>query len=311
MKKEELEILIPSGYVRNYVKETGWTFTDREKASLLYHADIPWRERCQSLKDLRNQTHDGELKRQIYAYLDKIQMEYAAFQENGDRSHIYILKIREDGGSWDGEYLARGYFFDWKTAYRCGKQEDVPFGIEKYLVNDMTVSEDDPCSCYPVAWLWFNRDGEAVCLWDSKEMSGYDNKCFDVAIIEIPNPFERGDIVKYKRSDGQEFSGIIEGEREEWESRLAWHLERVKEGDPSPDFSDLFISVAFLCEDGTFAFSDSINPLDLERYEPKEADWENGSVDTLLLCARNIYCCKGYLSTLFEVLAKYRRSKGK
>lgn len=112
-------------------------------------------------------------------------------------------------------------------------------------------------------------------------MSGFDNKKrFDETIIEIPNPFERGDIVKYKRIDGQEFS-------------------------------DLFISVVFLCEDGTFVFSDSIIPLDLERYEPKEVNWENGSGDTLLLCARNIYCTKGHLSTLFEVLAKYRRSNGK
>ncbi len=34
MKKEELEILIPSKTVRDYVLETGWEFTDFQKASL-------------------------------------------------------------------------------------------------------------------------------------------------------------------------------------------------------------------------------------------------------------------------------------
>lgn len=71
MDEKELEILIPSGYVRNYIKESGWAFTDREKASLLCHADIPWRERCQRMKDLQQRTHDGELKRIFLHILTK------------------------------------------------------------------------------------------------------------------------------------------------------------------------------------------------------------------------------------------------
>lgn len=311
MKKEELEVLISSKTVRDYVMETGWTFTDFQKASLLCHRGLSLKDEYSYLKNLGEHTTDHTLREQIMKYLGEMDKGFRAFRENIGRRYIYVLKVREEGGFRDGEYLDSGYFSDWETALGYGRKECAPFEIEKYLVDDMTVSEDGPCSRHPDAWLRFNRDGEAVCLWDRKEMSGSDNKRFDVAIIEIPNPFERGDIVKYKRSDGQEFSGIVEGEREEWESRLAWHLERVKDGDTSPDFSDLFISVAFLCEDGTFAFSDSIIPLDLERYEPKEADWENGSADTLLLCARNIYCAKGYLSSLFEVLAKYRRSDRK
>lgn len=305
MDEKELEILIPSGYVRNYIKESGWAFTDREKASLLYHADIPWRERCQRMKDLQHRTHDGELKREIFAYLDKVEMEYAAFKENDSRSHIYILKIREEGGSWDGEYLVRGCFFDWENVLQCGKKEDAPFEIEKFRVDDMPVSEDGSYSQYADAGIGFNKDGEAECFW-SNETSGVDNKRFDNAIINIPNPFERGDIVKCKGADGRELFGIVEEEREEWEKRLECHLERMEEGDSCIDFTDLFIGVAFLCEDGTFAFSDSTTPLDLERYQPKEEDWMNGSMDTLLVCAREIYCGKGYLSTLFEVFEKYR-----
>lgn len=76
-------------------------------------------------------------------------------------------------------------------------------------------------------------------------------------------------------------------------------------------YNDLSIGVAFLCGDGTFAFSDSTIPFDLERYRTEKEDWGNGSMDTLLACARDIYCSKGYLSMLFEVLEKYRQSNGK
>ena len=221
-----------------------------------------------------------------------------------------MLKVMEEGGFRDGKYLANGYFFEWEAALECGKQENAPFEIEKYLVDGMT-AEDGSNNHYADAGIRFNKDGEAVCFWNSEEMSGFDNKRFDEALIEIPNPFERGDIVKYKRNDGREFFGIVEGEREEWKKRLAQHLERVKEGDTYLDFSDLFISVGLLCEDGTFAFADDIMPLDLESYQPKEEDWKNGSVDTLLLCARDIYCAKGCLSALFEVLVRYRQSNGK
>lgn len=39
-KEEELEILIPSKTVRDYVLETGWEFTDFQKASLLCHRGL-------------------------------------------------------------------------------------------------------------------------------------------------------------------------------------------------------------------------------------------------------------------------------
>lgn len=57
--------------------------------------------------------------------------------------------------------------------------------------------------------------------------------------------------------------------------------------------------VAFLCDDGTFDFSDSTIPLDLERYQPREEDWTNGSADTLLL------------STYLDMFRRYQQSSGK
>lgn len=310
MNEEELEVLIQSKTVRDYVLETGWEFTDFQKASLLCHRGLLLKDEYAHLKALGERTADHALREQITGYLEGIERGFQAFRENGGRRCIYVLKVREQDGYWDGEYLDNGCFFDWEAAFACGRKEKAPFEIEKHRVDDTAGTEGGSCSQSADSGIWFDKDGEAVCFW-SNEMAGFDNKSFYNALIKIPNPFERGDIVKCRRIDGSEVFGIVEGEREKWEKCLERNLESVKEGDACIDFSDLLISVAFLCEDGTFAYSDSTTPLDLERYQPKEEDWTKGSIDTLLVCAREIYCGKGYLSTLFEVLEKYRRFKGK
>lgn len=309
--REELELLIPSETVREYARETGWTFTDFQKAALLYHRGLLLKDEYAHLKALGDRTSDHALKGQIAEYLEGMEKGFQNFRENSDRNCIYVLKVKEDGGFWDGEYLVCGYFFDWETALGYGKKEKDPFEIEKYLVDGIKGFEDGPCSHTPVGEIRFDRDGEAVCFSNREGMVDFNNKRFEEAIIEIPNPFERGDIVKCRGADGQELFGIVEGERGKWLERLERHLDLVKNGDTCVDFQDLFISVAFLCEDGTFDFSDSTIPLELERYQPREEDWVNGSLDTLLLCARDIYCSGGYLSTFFDMLRRYRQSRRK
>jgi len=313
--EKELEIMIPSGYVRNYIKESGWTFTDREKASLLYHADIPWRERCQGLKDLQDQTQDGELERQILVYLDKIQMEYAAFKENGDRNHIYILKIREEGGSWDGEYLARGYFFDWETAYGYGKKEDVPFGIEKYLAggkkNPMESEDGEACG-HTAAYLYFNEKGEeqyfgSLGMEDDAGDDFYEN--FRTAFYKVPNPFERGDIVRGVQNGAY---GIVEISQKRWkETMIRFQSPGYRQ---KVDHSDVQIRAAFLNQDGTFSHA-HISPVALERYCPEqETGKQTGSAgDDLLLAAGAMYrnddteASIASLDELYYFMMEYRK----
>lgn len=318
MDEKELEIMIPSGYVRNYIKESGWIFTDREKASLLYHADIPWRERCQRLKDLWRRTQNGELKRQIYVYLDKIQMEYASFKENGDRSHIYILKIREEDGSWDGEYLARGYFFDWESAYRYGKKEDVTFGIEKYLVGgkkNPLGSQDEEICGYTSAYLYFNEKGDEQrfgSLGMEDDAGGDFYESFRTAFYKVPNPFERGDIVRKVQTESY---GIVEVSQKRWKETM------IKFQSPGygqrVDHSDVQIRAVFLNKDGTFSH-EHISPVNLERYCPEqETGKQTGSArDDLLLAAGAMYrnddteAAIASLDELYYFTMRYRKEVG-
>lgn len=291
MDEKELEIMIPSGYVRNYVKESGWTFTDRERASLLYHANIPWRQQCRRLKSLQHQTNDEKLKRQILAYLNKAGIEYAAFKENDGRSHIYILKVREEGGYWDGEYIASGYFFDWKTAYEYGKKERMFFMIEKHLAggkkNPMEL-EDGECCGYTVAYLYFNEKGDEQ-YFGSQGMENdvgddfYEN--FRTAFYKVPNPFDRGNIVR--KAQTEEY-GIVEVSQKSWkENMIKFQSSEYRQ---KVDYSDVQIRVAFLNKDGTFSH-DHINPIALERYWPEQKTGkQDGSArDGLLLAAGAMY----------------------
>ena len=131
MTNEELKIMILSETVRNYVLETGWTFTDMEKAALLYHSDLPLSEQYSRLRDLRDKTADDDLRRQIAEYLDREDRAMLAFKENSGKQCIYILKTEEKGGFWDGKYLPNGYFFDRESAFEYGKKEKAKFKIEK------------------------------------------------------------------------------------------------------------------------------------------------------------------------------------
>lgn len=304
MEKKELEALIPSETVRAYVMETGWSFTDREKAALLHHRDQPWKEECALLRALADQTDDGELREQIMAWLEWHEKALRLFQENNERQHVYILKVQEEGGSWDGEYLPRGYFFHWEEAFAFGKKEAAPFEIEKYKVGDVSAYDDGTCSHLSESDVRFDKDGEmrfiSSCIipgvLDSlEEGRGH----FSDMYFEVPNPFERGDIVKTHWG----FYGVVGMSSKHWKERVAQKKQMIRKG-YSIGYGEADIGVDIFDEEtGFLCPTDSISPLDLERYEPK---WEDGTMDQLLLVAQHIYRNDGYISDYFYWLERYQ-----
>ena len=317
MNEKELEIMIPSEYVRDYIKETGWTFTGREKASLLYHADISWREQCKYLKTLEGYSSNKELKRQICEYLDKIEINYAAFKENSNRNHIYILKIREEDSSYT-KIQPSGYFYDWEMACEYGKKEKFPFVIEKHPVGDkkdFLKHKDGEYCDYEVAYLCIDEKGKEQ-YFESQEMNDdvgddfYEN--FRTAFYEVPNPFERGDIV---RLVGTEEYGIVEISQKRWKENMIKF--QSSEYSQKVDYSDVQIRVLFLNQDGTFSH-DHINPVTLERYQPRQENRKqaDSARDDLLQAASDMYrnddstAAIASLDDLYYFIMKYRRNNG-
>lgn len=137
MDIEELNAMIPSETVRNYILETGWVFTDKEKAALLFHNNLPLQEQYSYLRDLSAKTADKELREQITEYLDCKEQGFQAFKENENKNHIYVLRVKAEEENQYYQIQPEGYFFDWKLAYECGKKKGQPFQLQKCVVCDV------------------------------------------------------------------------------------------------------------------------------------------------------------------------------
>lgn len=298
---EELEVLIPSKDVRNYIIETGWVFTDEQKAVLLVYGCEPLKEQHSHLQKLKNNTTDRDLQKRIAGYLNREDLRFQAFKENKDKAYIYILKVKEEDISYSS-ILPTEYFFDLDMAYECGRETDLPFMIEKYLVEAPEITgRYDPTTTF----LEFDKDGEAVCFSGKIPDDEIISEDFQ-AFFEVPNPFEQGDIV---RLAGTEDYGIVATPQEWWKRDLAKYktAEWIQKG-IEMDFSDAQIVVEFLNDDGTFSHA-HINPICLERYQPKEDRKQYSPMDELLISASLLHQGEGSLDGLYFHTMKYREAK--
>lgn len=295
---DELNVLIPSEYVRNYALETGWVFTDEQKAVLLVHGDLSLKEQCSRLRALQESTADQSLKERIAKYLNSEDLRFQAFKVNSDKAYIYILKVKEGNIPYPG-ILPDEYFFDLDLAYRCGRETNLPFMIEKYPVEVPGIGS--PRSLF-TNFLEFDEDGEAVYFYGAVQDDYGESEDFN-DFIEVPNPFEKGDIV---RIVGTERYGIVsqkllkKREFAKYENRMQQRMDW--------DFSDVQIRVEFLCEDGSFSH-DHVIPLRLERYQPEKFWDKRNTMDKLLLQASHICRGEGSLEMLSSLIMDYRRSK--
>ena len=296
---DELSLIVPSEYVRNYMQTTGWRFIDAQKATLLMYGGLTLKEQHTHLQALQESTSDQGLKERLARYLDTEALKFQAFKENPDRAYIYILKVNDDNESYSN-IMPEEYFFDFETACECGHETGQPFKVEKYLV---TVSGADSSYVSSVTWLEFNKAGEAVyfCGRLSDEDGEINEAFYD--FFEVPNPFEKGDIVRFA---GTEDYGIVSESQKDWKEYLdKYRSDEWRKKGITLDFSDAQIVVEFLGDDGTFGH-DHINPIYLELYQP-EADRSNRSpMDNLLIAASDLHRGEGSLEGLYILTEIYR-----
>ena len=90
---EELELIVPSESVRKYVVDTGYMFSDWQRAALLYHNDMCIRQRLQYLQVIQEETADETLKDQIRRYIWTEEERLRLFKQNPDNKYVYLLKV--------------------------------------------------------------------------------------------------------------------------------------------------------------------------------------------------------------------------
>lgn len=85
--------LIPSNQVQEYLDSIHFTFSDFEKATLIWNNNLASKEeKKMALKEIMDLTKDEVLKKQIYGRLDYEQKVYADFMDNADDKYVYSIE---------------------------------------------------------------------------------------------------------------------------------------------------------------------------------------------------------------------------
>lgn len=335
-REGELEALMPTEAARKYVIENNITFNDWEKASFFYHGtareglDNKW------LRLLRDEAEDEVLRGQITAYFEHEENALEAFKNNDNREYIYLLTARDPDrvpGNEDIDRLgyrelkADGYFLDWETAYEYGKILGFEFRIAKFRIADAETVEklktaedkDDVRNDYDdeseVSAVYCDENGVFTSI-DSREIPsdvGEDfEENFQGMYVPMPNPFERGDLVKSRWSKDCSID-IIHYTQEDWkkqQSNIARWIaeERERWGSSSHCWLDNCMGVTCLEEDGEFWYGDG-NPLCFERCELSD-DPEDKELNDFLLSISEFYKGKGSFEDVQYYQEQYRKAKG-
>lgn len=281
-----LEKYIPSRSYVEFLKAQNTTFTDFETASILHRIEMPLEEKHSVWRTLLEQTEDNTLKEQL------------AQEIRLDQKDLELLHTRTDGSV----YMIRGHLKsviglagNYETAYKIAMNRKAYFKIEKYepplqfrkpvpkllrfnpywSPDDTYLIPDDIPA--PIVTGRFRKDGTLLSV--KNEAKDDDPKArrqrlspeyFINAVVEYPNPFERGDIVRravcreeYPEEDA--CPGIIATSQAAW----ATLLEELRSGTQFRiDGAEL--DVEWLTQKGGFCSVDT-SPIFLERYEPEEA----------------------------------------
>lgn len=227
---------INSTALQKYYEEIGFSFTDRQKATLIWAArQYKRREILDSLQELAAETSDTDLKRQIEERLAYEELKLARMQENQENRFVYVV--------FDENYYARGFFRRFDAAYEYATQRWGIHDIEKqqiveYCAPVFTTSLEHAkserydlarleevywtdCDYFggPVARCRVDEEGE---LWfpASVEVDGpqwlvEDEERFENEYVEIPYPegneeaYQAKEVMSKYMHEGDEYMEVL------------------------------------------------------------------------------------------------------
>lgn len=316
--------LVPSKDVRALMAKLGWELSDRDRAALLHALGLPYARERAELLALKGEMGDAGTAAQVEEYVALQDELLRLFGEAGG----FAYTVSERGS---GE-LVIDRFPDLGAAVACGRRLGCAFEVEKHRLpgadgpgarrvvgaanpflmppdagfDDLVMMAGPDDTDWPVAWAAYGADGEME-LFGSSELApssradverDYDPARFENAYVELPSPFEAGDLVRTVGPWGREGEvGVVETGREEW-AELSGRLKRAAYA----DFSDGALVVSFL-RGGAFSHG-HVPPSFLERHDPPEGD----PARELLLCASDLVAGRGGLDWFLLALESYRRT---
>lgn len=257
--------LVPSEWMRKYLKEQGREFSDKEKAALIWNApNRTLSERLEALEELARGSSDETLKKQIKERSEYEAAAFETFKENPDGKFVYVIE--------DDDSETYGFFahFDGAAEYaaealKSFEEYGCVFHIEKYSVILKDNPGDKCCSSYSArAAVWFGKSGEICSVYSSEIPSGDPRNQkgrFEDMYFKIPFGMDYG-IVKDVTDNTY---GVLANNKENWNQFMG------KWNDDGLEFGDIQVMVFELTDKGIWSHG-HINPLYLEPEAPENSD---------------------------------------
>lgn len=275
--------VIPSKWMKDYLKAKHREFTDCEQATLIWNSPgYTWRQKLDTLRVLADETSDIVLKQQVLERIAYEEMAYQFLIVNPDGNYIYV--VIEDA------HFSCGYFSDFNSAQdyaaNYAKEYECKCHIQKQLIfsektKDLViqpwvsdqciipiVESDEGYKATENAVVWLSESGEITEIY-SRELSDERQKMVDIfrkerfenQFIKIPFGMKKGTPVKILY-DGT--YGVLADSEEKWNA----YMNRIEEKQLSVDFSDIQVVVYRLTDLGYWSH-EHINPLYLEPEMPE------------------------------------------
>lgn len=275
--------LVPSDYMRAYFQKVGFTFTDFQKATLIWNMpEKLWEERLDALRELARSTDDMRTIKQATERVEAEEKKRRLFDENPDNRFVYVVEDREgySRGFFASCDMAAAYAAKYVEEYQEYTEYEEHCSIEKhrivrneadlkvknsngfnpYLIPDM---EDPKIVDYDgasVATLYLDAKGRIRYLWSSELseeeealINEFRRDRFESQYIKIPYEMKTGWQVK-DVTDGSFY--VLDTGKEIWEQGK----KRIEQNPTFYDFSDVQVVVFRLEESGMWSH-DHINPM--------------------------------------------------
>jgi len=165
-----MESIIPSETIREYMAENGYTFSDKEIASLIYAAKIPLFEKFARLRDLAKATTDDELSKEIISQIMSDKKALRKFEVSDKCFYAIQFDLEE-------EWVDMGYFLSFEAVLSHINDWCSFCRILKYKILDSTHKkissyEEGYSNTCPVAISYYNEIGQ-LCEIESDEGNTY------------------------------------------------------------------------------------------------------------------------------------------
>lgn len=230
-----------SDFLWNYYQSQGITFTDSERATIIWNSHLSRTEMLSALREIAEQTDDEALKAQLQERLSVAAESERELAEDSE-GYLYIFES-DDTDEWEQDF-----FSTLEAAVAHGKEHSrKTFKITKVAFGDRM----DQCSK--------DRDGNnIVCVYAEYTTDGVLTECishaegisfhicgelgnrFEEAYIPLKDPFKPGDIV---RMIGDSTPAVVEYTQAQWD-------ESTKRTRKFPSYENTRLPVMALYEDG-------------------------------------------------------------